>query len=124
MLNLCLHFFHHYRKSKLLTQQIAESHTSCHAQRLRQSFSDALTSVRQALVTAKRPSTHHVASLNDHCTTLYTSIKNGLESSLGQLKVNMYILSVLPTLYPAMHGLYCKLFSMHNPCVYVYTQWF
>ncbi|CAI8052278.1 Vacuolar protein sorting-associated protein 51 homolog [Geodia barretti] len=73
-------------KSKQLTQQIAESHTSCHAQRLRQSFSDTLTSVRQALVTARRPSSQQDDSLNGHCTALYASIKSGLESSLGQLK--------------------------------------
>lgn len=77
-------------QSKLLTQQIAESHTSCHAQRLRQSFSDALTSVRQALVTVKRPTTQHTTSLNTHCTSLYAAIKNGLESSLGQLKVHVH----------------------------------
>jgi hypothetical protein len=73
-------------QSKLLTQQITESHTSCHAQRLRQSFSDALMSVRQALVTTKQPATQHTSSLHHHCMALYSSIKSGLESSLGQLK--------------------------------------
>ena len=82
--------FPHPSQSKVLTQQIAESHTACHAQRLRQSFSDALTSVRQALVTVKRPTTQHTTSLNTHCTSLYAAIKTGLESSLSQLKVHAH----------------------------------
>ena len=103
---------HFSSQSKMLTQQITECHTSCHAQRLRQSFSDALTSVRQALVTARHPSsssslTQRTASLSDHCTSLYASIKSGLESSLGQLKVPLYTHFSLPLLH-------------HNVCHYCY----
>lgn len=78
---------HTLRQSKLLIQQIAESHTSCHAQRLRQSFSDTLMSVRQDLVTVKQSTTQHTTPLSHHCKALYAAIKSGLESSLGQLKV-------------------------------------
>ena len=108
------------RQSRLLTQQIAEAHTLCHAQRLRQSFSDALTGVRQALVTAKRPTTQQVTPLNTHCTTLYASIKTGLESSLGQLKVCCILVlcieEVILSRTPDVHRTACIALHIVNEC--------
>ena len=50
--------------------------------------SDVLMDVRQSLVTNKTSSSPLQApSLNEHCSRLYATIKSGLESSLGQLKV-------------------------------------
>ena len=42
--------------------------------------------VRQSLVTAKPTAQLHAPSLNDHCTSLYSAIKSGLESSLSQVR--------------------------------------
>ena len=47
--------------------------------------------VRHSLVTNKTfSSSLQALSLNEHCSRLYATIKSGLESSLGQLKVTKY----------------------------------
>ena len=43
--------------------------------------------VRHSLVTNKVSSHLQAPSLDEHCSKLYATIKSGLESSLGQLKV-------------------------------------
>lgn len=74
--------------SKFLVEQVAQVHTECHAQRLKQSFTDALMEVRHSLATSKGTGTtpFQAPSLNEHCTALYATIKSGLESSLAQVK--------------------------------------
>ena len=50
--------------------------------------------VRHSLVTNKVSSHLQAPSLDEHCSKLYATIKSGLESSLGQLKVSIQGYSV------------------------------
>ena len=56
--------------------------------------SDALMDVRHSLVTNKVSSHLQAPSMDEHCSKLYATIKSGLESSLGQLKVSIQGYSV------------------------------
>ncbi|XP_064382832.1 vacuolar protein sorting-associated protein 51 homolog isoform X2 [Halichondria panicea] len=72
-------------KGYQLVTIVTGTHTECHSQRLQQSFTDTLMTVRHDLVTSKG-SQQGGPTLRDHSATLYASIKSGLESALTNLK--------------------------------------
>ena len=54
-------------------------------------LTDTLHGVRHSLATMKMAAAHQEApSLKEHCSQLYACIRNGLESSLGKLKVHTH----------------------------------
>lgn len=70
---------------------VVQGHTENHAHCLQQKFLITVTDIRQELAMFKGTTPTSAPPLNDHCDTLYTSIKSGLDLSLTNLQVNWLI---------------------------------
>ena len=80
-----------FRLSTDLTDRVIDAHIGTHRSNLCQRFADSMTDIRQSLAVFKGSSPVSAPPLNDHSSSLYSSIKTGLDSSITNLQVQVLL---------------------------------